>query len=51
MKTKNTSHTSIKSTSSTPTPVHGLRLPDLRIPLCLGLFVLVYFGLEWGLKH
>lgn len=50
MKTKNTSHTSIKSTSDSTTPVHGLRLPDLRIPLCLGLFVLVYFGLEWGMK-
>jgi hypothetical protein len=50
MKTKNTSHTSIKSTPDSTPPVNGLRLPDLRIPLCLGLFVLVYFGLEWGMK-
>ncbi len=46
MKTKTTSSKSTKPSSSE----HSLRLPGLSIPVCLGLFTLVYFLLEWGLK-
>ncbi|MBC2594077.1 hypothetical protein H5P28_07355 [Ruficoccus amylovorans] len=50
MKTKNTSSKSIDKNKTTHHPERTLRLPDLSIPLCLGVFTLVYFLLEWGMK-
>ncbi|QYY35681.1 hypothetical protein [Ruficoccus sp. ZRK36] len=50
MKTKNTSTTTNTNPNTSTGSISTKILPHLSIPLCLSVFTLVYFLINWGVK-